>query len=88
MGLRLICIDRWGLGKTGEVPTDRRGFLEWATVVDEVADQLGVGKFSVLAHSAGAPYSLATALRVPERIFGSVHLLAPWVSMDIDGGEF
>lgn len=86
MGLRLICIDRWGLGKTGEVPPERRGFLEWAAVVDEVADQLGVSKFSILAHSAGAPYSLATALRLPERVFGSVHLLAPWVSVEIDGG--
>lgn len=79
LGLRLICIDRWGLGKTGEVPDSRRGFREWATVVEEVLDQLGVSRFSILAHSAGAPYGLASSLRLADRVHGSIQLLAPWV---------
>lgn len=36
-------------------------------------------KFSLLAHSAGAIYALATALRIPQHIRGRVHLLAPWI---------
>lgn len=32
-----------------------------------------------MAHSAGAIYALATALRVPQHIRGKVHLLAPWI---------
>lgn len=36
-------------------------------------------KFSILAHSAGAIYALATALRMPQHIRGRVHLLAPWI---------
>lgn len=85
--LRLICIDRWGLGKSSAVPTEKRGVLAWADVVDEVMDQLKVDKFGILAHSAGAPYALATAYRLESRVCGHVHLLAPWVNADIDGGE-
>lgn len=84
LGLRLICIDRWGLGRTGEVPDDKRGFIEWSSVVAEVADQLELPQFSILAHSAGGPYALAASLRAPERIRGSIHLLAPWVSTSAD----
>ncbi|KAG8766172.1 hypothetical protein FRC12_007045 [Ceratobasidium sp. 428] len=86
LNLRLICVDRWGLGRTTDVPTEKRGLLEWAGVVEEVADTLGLGRYSVLAHSAGAPYALASSLKAGERLFGSVHLLAPWVSMAVDGG--
>jgi pimeloyl-ACP methyl ester carboxylesterase len=38
-----------------------------------------VTKFSILAHSAGAIYALATALRIPQHIRGRIHLLAPWI---------
>ncbi|KAG8745247.1 hypothetical protein FRC10_008420 [Ceratobasidium sp. 414] len=86
LNLRLICVDRWGLGRTTDVPTERRGLLEWAGVVEEVADTLGLNRYSVLAHSAGAPYALASSFKAGERLFGSVHLLAPWVSMAVDGG--
>lgn len=79
LGLRLICIDRWGLGKTAPVPDECRGFLEWASVVEEVLDQLQIRRFSVIAHSAGAPYALATSLRLNDRVHGSINLLAPWV---------
>lgn len=33
----------------------------------------------MLAHSAGAIYALATALRMPQQIRGRLHLLAPWI---------
>lgn len=86
LNLRLVCIDRWGLGKTDDLPSERRGVLQWSTVVQEVADRLGFNRFSLLAHSAGAPYAMATSLMLPERIAGPVHLLAPWVSSEIEGG--
>lgn len=44
-----------------------------------ICNALNVHKFSILAHSAGAIYALATALRVPQHIRGKVHLLAPWI---------
>ncbi|KAI0094601.1 hypothetical protein BDY19DRAFT_879146 [Irpex rosettiformis] len=84
LGIRLITIDRWGLGKT-DAPRSKaaRGIPEWATVVEEVLDILQIDQCSIMAHSAGAPYALAFASRFPERIRGDLCLLAPWVG----GGE-
>jgi len=81
LNLRLICIDRWGVGRTSEPPPGTsRGVVEWAGVVEEVLDQLDIGHVSVLAHSAGAPYAMAFAQRVSNRVHGEVCLLAPWVA--------
>ncbi|KAF8313845.1 alpha/beta-hydrolase [Clavulina sp. PMI_390] len=88
LNIRLLCIDRWGLGRSTDVQSEKRGMLEWASVVEEVMDYLGINTFSIVAHSAGAPYALASALRFSDRIHGSVHLLAPWVSQSVDGGKF
>jgi hypothetical protein len=38
-----------------------------------------------MAHSAGAPYALSFANKVPERIRGEILLLAPWVG-GVEGG--
>ncbi|MCO5589813.1 hypothetical protein L7F22_043782 [Adiantum nelumboides] len=86
LGLRLICIDRWGMGRTDDLPSDKRGVLEWSNVVAEVTDRLAIRRFSVLAHSAGAPYAMATTLMHSDRLVGPVHLLAPWVSPVIESG--
>ncbi|WWD09990.1 hypothetical protein V865_008122 [Kwoniella europaea PYCC6329] len=83
--LRLICIDRWGYGKTDQVSSDKRNPLDWADIVTRVLDVLGIRDFQILAHSAGSPYAMALALRMRDRVKGKVHLLAPWVG-DIDEG--
>ena len=44
-----------------------------------ICQALRISKFSIMAHSAGAIYALATALRMPQHIRGRVHLLAPWI---------
>lgn len=85
--LRLICIDRWGYGKTDMVSDEKRGLREWAAIVERVLDEIGVKEFGVMAHSAGAPYALAVAQRMESRVLGRVHLLAPWVNTGADGGE-
>jgi len=86
-GIRLICIDRWGLGKSQDVAAESRGLLEWANVVKEIMDRLSIEKFGILAHSAGVPYALATALKLKQRVVGTIHLLAPWVNMEVDGSK-
>jgi pimeloyl-ACP methyl ester carboxylesterase len=78
LGIRLICIDRWGIGRT-PVATYERSYSLWAGIVEEVLDQLEVTDFDIIGHSAGSPYALATALRCTTRVKG-VHLLAPWLS--------
>ncbi|OBZ78789.1 hypothetical protein A0H81_00608 [Grifola frondosa] len=87
LGIRLITIDRWGLGRTDTARSkSAKGIPEWASVVEEVLDQLHINQCSVMAHSAGAPYALAFANRFPERIRGDVCLLAPWVAGGEGGG--
>jgi hypothetical protein len=78
----------WGLGRT-ETPKNKssRGIPEWASIVEEILDLLGIQQCSVMAHSAGAPYALSFANRVPDRIRGDVLLLAPWVG-GVDAGAW
>ncbi|GAO19861.1 hypothetical protein UVI_02053290 [Ustilaginoidea virens] len=55
-----------------------------------ICQALKITKFSILAHSAGAIYALATALRMPQHIRGRIHLLAPWIppsQMNVFGGS-
>ncbi|KAL8936603.1 MAG: hypothetical protein Q9216_004846 [Gyalolechia sp. 2 TL-2023] len=77
--LRLITPDRPGVGES-EVHTDGMDTpLGWPDDVLAICQKLGLTKFSLLAHSAGAIYALATALRMPQHIRGRIHLLAPWI---------
>jgi pimeloyl-ACP methyl ester carboxylesterase len=64
-----------------------RGIPEWASAVEEVLDLLRIDQCSVMAHSAGAPYALSFANKVPERIRGEILLLAPWVG-GVEGGLY
>ena len=79
---------RWGIGRT-EVPKSKtaRGIPEWASAVEEVLDLLHIDQCSIMAHSAGAPYALSFANKVPERIRGDILLLAPWVG-GVEGGLY
>jgi len=55
-----------------------------------ICQALKITKFSILAHSAGAIYALATALRMPQHIRGRIHLLAPWIppsQMNVFGAQ-
>ncbi|KAF8807592.1 hypothetical protein BYT27DRAFT_7099866 [Phlegmacium glaucopus] len=79
MGLRLITIDRWGLGRTEPRSRSAKGIMQWASVVEEVLDLLHIDQCSIMAHSAGAPYALSFANKLPSRIRGDICLLAPWV---------
>lgn len=77
--LRLITPDRPGVGGS-EMHADGLGTpLGWPDDVLAICQELKITKFSLLAHSAGAIYALATALRLPQHIRGRIHLLAPWI---------
>ncbi|KAK0925479.1 hypothetical protein LTR29_018036 [Friedmanniomyces endolithicus] len=78
--LRLITVDRPGVGGSEPYPVnDRSGPLSWPDDVLTICQHLGISNLSLLAHSAGAIYALATALILPHLIKGRVHLLAPWI---------
>ncbi|KAG5921953.1 hypothetical protein E4U42_005642 [Claviceps africana] len=88
--LRLITPDRPGVGGSEPYADDSTSPLSWPDDVYAICQALKITKFSILAHSAGAIYALATALRMPQHIRGRIHLLAPWIppsQMNVFGGS-
>ena len=69
-GVRLIGLDRPGFGRS--TFARRRTMLGWADDVVVLADALDISRFSVLGMSGGAPYALACAARLPERIISTM----------------
>lgn len=66
LGVRLIAVDRPGIGLSDY--SAGRTILEWADDVCFLVDHLGLDQFSVLGVSGGAPYALACAFELPERV--------------------
>jgi len=77
--LRLITPDRPGVGASESYTDGSNTPLSWPDDVRTICAHLKITRFSMLAHSAGAIYALATALRMPQHIRGRIHLLAPWI---------
>ena len=65
-GVRLIGLDRPGTGLSD--PKSGYRLLDWPNDVVEVADQLGIERFAVEGLSAGGPYALACAYKIPHRL--------------------
>ena len=74
LGIRLITFDRPGLGLSTLQP--QRRILDWPRDVAEFADANAFDRFRVLGWSGGAPYALATAHELPDRVT-RVGLVAP-----------
>ena len=64
-GVRLICIDRPGIGLSTARPGRR--LLDWPVDVASLADELGLARFSIIGWSGGGPYALACAYAMPDR---------------------
>jgi len=81
-GLRLIAMDRPGMGKSTLV-RDRR-LEDWPELMGRFADHLGIAKFGQLGVSGGGPYVLACAAMIPERLTRSA-VLAGMVPLPLLG---
>lgn len=68
--LRLVAPDRPGLGFSDFQPD--RAITDWPADVVELAEQLGLDRFAVLGISAGAPYALACAWKLAERVTSTI----------------
>ncbi len=66
LGMRLIGVDRPGIGRSS--PHPGRRLLDWPGDVTRLADELGLDRFAVLGFSAGGPYAMACGYAVPERV--------------------
>lgn len=73
-GIRVIALERPGYG----LSDDHRGYRvsDWPSDVAIAANALGLQRFAVAGHSGGAPYALACAALLGERVT-SVTLVSP-----------
>lgn len=89
IGVRIISTDRPGIGLSDYL--ENRKLLDWPDDIVELADHLGIKKFSLMGVSGGGPYVAACAYKIPERIIraGIVVGLAPVdVKGNLDGMSF
>ncbi|MEV6276648.1 alpha/beta hydrolase [Nocardia sp. NPDC051832] len=86
VGVRLIAIDRPGVGMSEMAPRQR--VLDFAETVAGIADWLEIDQFAVLGASGGGPYTLATAAQLPDRVSNAVVVSSPApFEKGIDGGK-
>ncbi|HWI06022.1 MAG TPA: alpha/beta hydrolase [Solirubrobacteraceae bacterium] len=83
-GLRVVCPDRPGIGASTR--QRGRGIGDWVGDVAAFADGLGIDRFAVSGLSAGGPYALACAHRLPERVLG-VGVLCGVAPREAPGGH-
>jgi len=65
-GVRLLGVDRPGFGLSDPAADIR--FAAWSNDIAALADALDIKQFSLMAFSGGAPYALAVAHAMPERV--------------------
>jgi len=66
MGIRIISPDRPGIGLS--TFQEKRTFLDWGNDVEELANSLGITKYSIFGLSGGAPHVLACLQSNSDRI--------------------
>jgi len=66
LGVRLIAVDRPGVGLSDPLPGRR--LLDWPADVVQLADQLGLSDFAVVGWSGGGPYAAACGYLLPDRV--------------------
>lgn len=89
VGVRIISTDRPGMGLSDY--EEGRKLLDWPDDIVELADHLGIKKFSLMGVSGGGPYVAACAYKISERITkaGIVVGLAPVdIKGNLDGMAF
>jgi len=66
LGIRIISPDRPGISGSS-MQLDRK-LSDWPRVVEQLANDLEIAEFRILAISGGAPYAYATAIAMPEKV--------------------
>jgi pimeloyl-ACP methyl ester carboxylesterase len=65
-GIRYVMVHRPGFGDSDPLPGRR--VADFATDVEQLADRLGLERFSIVGVSAGGPYAIACAEAMPGRV--------------------
>ncbi|KAJ5677519.1 uncharacterized protein N7477_003152 [Penicillium maclennaniae] len=77
-GVRLLVVDRAGMGASTDVPLHQR-VSTWVELVPRLLAHLGIARVNLVAHSAGTVFLLNTWAQCRELLNPEVFLLAPWV---------
>jgi len=85
-GIRLIAFDRPGWGESD--PLRGRRLTDWPHDIAAAADQLGCDRFNLIGVSGGAPFALACAAALPDRVGCTAIVcgLGPVIAMRKDDG--
>ncbi|KAI7859159.1 Alpha/Beta hydrolase protein [Circinella umbellata] len=78
--IRMIWPERPGYGLSEECTAQEMSALDWAEVVIQLADHLGIRRFSIIAQSVGTVFAMAISHKYPGRVLGPLFLISPWVS--------
>jgi pimeloyl-ACP methyl ester carboxylesterase len=84
LGIRWIGYDRPSYG--GSTPHPDATIATAAADSLQIADQLGIGRFTVFGHSGGGPRALACGALIPDRVVAAVSVSspAPWPAPGLD----
>jgi pimeloyl-ACP methyl ester carboxylesterase len=84
LGIRWIGYDRPSYG--GSTPHPDATVASAAADARRIADQLGIGRFTVFGHSGGGPRALACGALLPDRVLAviSISSPAPWPAPGLD----
>ncbi|RHY00796.1 hypothetical protein DYB25_001019 [Aphanomyces astaci] len=87
-GIRLFCIDRPGYGLSDNVaPSNIPHPIAFVYIVEQFLTMLHIGRFGLMAQSAGCIYALAITAQESfvSRLIQPVMLIAPWVGIQNPG---
>ncbi|KAF7715270.1 Uncharacterized protein PECH_002109 [Penicillium ucsense] len=79
-GIRLLVIDRPGMGASTDVPLAHR-VDTWIEVMPQVLSYLQIQRVSLVSHSAGTIYLLNTWAKCRQYINPEAAVIAPWVDL-------
>jgi pimeloyl-ACP methyl ester carboxylesterase len=85
LGIRYVVVHRPGFG--GSDPHPGRTVTDFADDVEQLADALGLDRFAVVGVSAGAPYALACAWAMPDRLAAAAAVSSLPFPSDGDSGR-
>lgn len=77
-GVRLLVVDRPGMGDSTDVPLAQR-IAAWIDIVPRLLAHLKITRVNLVSHSAGAIYLLNTWAKCHDVVNPVIALLAPWV---------
>lgn len=81
LNVRVVGIDRPGIGLSSSLSEDSRELLDWSEDVREFAHRLDLKKYYIMGASGGGPYALACAHALPTEDILGVGVVAgmgPW----------